>query len=164
LLDGSRLAGVPPAVTSLARDGDATLGEYLALDDSVLWGAITAWCDAADPRVRDLASRLRARQLYKTYELHGPQLDRSDEILEAARAVATANGFCPDFHVGLDSVTDVPFDDAQESLTVVFRTGAPRKPGDVSFLLGRLRAERLHRVRLVFTSELREEIVRALEA
>jgi HD superfamily phosphohydrolase len=164
LLDGSNLAGVPPAVASLARDGEATLGEYLALDDSVLWGAIATWCDAGDARVRDLASRLRARRLYKTYELYGPQLDRRDEILEAARAVAAANGLCPDSHVGLDAATDVPFDDAQESLTVVFPTGAPRKPGDVSFLLGRLRGERLHRVRLVFAPELRDGIVRALEA
>jgi HD superfamily phosphohydrolase len=164
LLDGTTLAGVPPALASLARDGDAALNEYLQLDDSVLWGALGAWRDAPDELVRDLASRLHARRLYKTYELYGHQLERRHEMLQAARDVASAQGLCPDSHVGLDAATDVPFDDSRESLTVVFPTAAPRKPGDVSFLLGRLRGERLHRVRLVFAPELREEIVRVLEA
>ncbi len=77
--------------------------------------------------------------------------------------MAVEHGLDPDVYVGLDQAADVPFDDATDSLSVIFPTGAPRKPGDVSFLLGRLRGERMERVRLIFAAELREDIVRAVE-
>ena len=65
--------------------------------------------------------------------------------------------------MGLDCASDLPFDDSDGSLSVIFPTGAPRRPGDVSYLLGRLRGQRLSRVRLVFAEELREAIARAVE-
>ena len=37
ILDGARLPGVPAALVSTATTGEATLGEYLELDDAVLW-------------------------------------------------------------------------------------------------------------------------------
>jgi hypothetical protein len=67
-------------------------------------------------------------------------------------------------YVGLDVASDVPFDDANEPLTVVFPDGSERKPGDVSFLLRRLRGERVERVRLIFAAELREPILQAIRA
>ena len=162
LLDGTRLPAVPKAVAVLCCEGDAPLSDYLQLDDTVLWGALSAWRDASDEQLRDLACRLHARRLYKTYELYGEQRSQHAEALQVARDIAARNGLEPDVHVGLDAVADVPFDDSTEPLTVVFPTGAPRKPGDVSFLLGRLRGERLRRVRLVFAPELREQIVLAM--
>ena len=153
-----------PALASLARDGDASLGDYLELDDAALWTALSAWREAPDERVRELAGQLHARRLYKTYELYGEQRADQRRALERAREVAQKHGLDPDVHVGLDQVEDLPFDDSTEPLTVVFPTGTPRKPGDVSFLLGRLRGERLRRVRLIFAPELRDEIVQALEA
>jgi hypothetical protein len=163
LLDGTRLPCVPPAIRALALEGDATLQDYLALDDTVVWTALAAWREARDTRLSDLARRLHSRTLYKAYELFGEQLGRRQDCLEIARDVAQQAGYDPVSHVGLDVVEDVPFDDASEPLTVVFPTGAPRKPGDVSFLLGRLRNERLERVRLICVPELRDGIVRALE-
>jgi HD superfamily phosphohydrolase len=163
IVDGARISGIPRALAQLAREGDASLADYLALDDNVLWGALDAWRDATDERIRDLSQRLHSRRLYKTYELFGEQRKHRRELLAVARDVARKSGYCPETHVGLDAVEVVAFDDSSESLTVVFPTGVPRKPGDVSFLLGRLRGERLERVRLIFAPELREAIVQAVE-
>jgi HD superfamily phosphohydrolase len=164
VLDGARLPAVPAAITAIARNGDASLREFLELDDSVLWTSLAAWRDAPDPCVAQLAERLLARRLYKTYELYGEQAHRRHEMLELARDVARRNGFDPDWHVGLDEAETVTFDDSSEPLSVVFPDGAPRKPGDVSLLLGRLRGQRLTRVRLVCIPALRDRLVRSLEA
>ena len=45
---------------------------------------------------------------------------------------------------------------------MVFPNGKSRALSDVSFLLGRLRSEKMERVRLVFAPELRERIIRAV--
>lgn len=163
LVDGTPLPGAPPALVAVAREGDAPLGAYLELDDHVLLSALGAWRSAPDPILADLSRRLHGRHLFKTYELLGDQLAERHQALARARDVAIAAGLDPDHYVGLDEASDVPFDDRQDSLTVLFPRGAPRKPGDVSFLLGRLRGEKLERVRLLFAPELRESIVKALE-
>ncbi len=164
LVDGTRLPMVPPAVASLARDGDARLAEYLSLDDALLWTSISEWRSAADPILRDLSQRLVARQLFKTHELYAGDAEPENrrDLLERARDVARAAGFDPEVYVGLDCASDLPFDDSDGSLSVIFPTGAPRRPGDVSYLLGRLRGQRMARVRLVFAEELREAIERAV--
>lgn len=162
--DGTRLPAVPRALASIARDGDAPLGEYLELDDAALWQSMAAWQHAPDPVLSDLSRRLYARHLFKTYEFYGAEADARDAALESARAIARARGLDPNVYVGLDAASDVPFDDGEDSLRVIFPAGRPRKPGDVSFLLGRLRGERVERVRLIFAAELREEIVQSLEA
>jgi HD superfamily phosphohydrolase len=163
--DGARLNGMPVALTSLAREGEAPLGEYLALDDAVMWVAIATFRDASDPVLRDLSQRLHARRLFKTYELFGDQgtPERRVEVLTVARDVARRAGLEPDVYVGLDVASDAPFDDSEEPLTVIFPRGEPKKPGDVSFLLGRLRGEHLARTRLIFAPELRDAIVEAVE-
>ncbi len=164
VLDGSPVDDLPKAIASIAQTGDAQLGDYLDVDDGVLWGAIATWRSAKDPVLADLCRRLYQRSLFKTYELYGPALapERRQLALERAREVAKRAGLDPDVYVGLDEASDVPFDDAEEPLTVIFPRGQPRKPGDVSFLLGRLRGERLERVRLVFAPELRDGIIEAV--
>ncbi len=166
LVDGTRVPGVPRAVASLARDGDADLADYLALDDAVLWTAIAAWRDFADPTLADLSQRLFGRKLFKTYELYADNAEpeRRAELLERAQEIARAHGLDPNVYVGVDSASDLPFDDSDGSLSVVFPTGAPRRSGDVSYLLGRLRGQRLERIRLIFAPELRDEVMSAIEA
>jgi hypothetical protein len=44
----------------------------------------------------------------------------------------------------------------------VFPNGKSRALSEVSFLLGRLRSEKMERVRLVFAPELRERIIGAV--
>jgi uncharacterized protein len=164
LLDGNRVPGVPAAVAAIALEGDAPLGEYLELDDGVLYGAVSAWRNAPDAILADLSRRLFARQLFKTYELYAEQSEPAGRVraLETAREIARNSGLDPEIYVGLDVACDVPFDDSNEPLTVIFPNAVERKPGDVSFLLRRLRGERVERIRLIFAPELRDQIVQAL--
>lgn len=165
LLDGTALPA-PAAVRSIALSGDATTRDYLALDEPALWGALKAWEEADDPTLADLATRLGSRRLFKTYELHGDQAAdaAAEETLSRAREIATKAGLDAALYVGLDVASDVPFDDSDGSLTVVYPGGREKRPGDVSYVLGRLRGEPLRRVRLIFAPELRDGIVRAVES
>lgn len=161
---GTRLPSVPRAIESIARTGDAALPDYLELDDTVLWSSMAAWRDASDPVLRDFSSRLYARKLFKTLELYGEDREpgRREELLGIARDVARSRGLDPDRYVGLDVASDLPFDDSNDPLRVVFPSGPPRKPSQVSFLLGRLNGERLERIRLIFPPELREDVLLAI--
>ncbi len=165
LAEGTRLPGTPPAIATLARDGSVSLGEYLDLDDPQLWVALSSWRDAHDTLLADLVTRLHARRLFKTYELFGEQAEPRGrlEALDRARDVARAAGLDPEIYVGLDIASTVVLDDAADPLTIVFPDGAVRSLAEVSFLLGRLRGERMERIRLVFAPELRDSIKRALK-
>jgi hypothetical protein len=160
LSDGSRLPGTPPGLVALLRDGDAPLGDYLSLDDPALWVALSAWEREKDPILSDLVGRLRARRLFKTLELYGESKTPRVriEILERAREAASRAGFDPETYVGLDVASTIAFDDREDPLEVVFPDGSMRPLADVSFLLGRLREERLERVRLIFPAELRDAV------
>ncbi|HEU5077306.1 MAG TPA: HD domain-containing protein, partial [Polyangiaceae bacterium] len=133
-------------------------------DDVKLFGCLSAWRSARDSVLRDFAGRLCERKLFKTYELYAEQAEPNArlEAYAIAKDVARARGYDPEVYVGLDVSSDVPFDDTHEPLTVVFPDNTQRRPADVSFLLGRLRAQKLTRVRLIFVPELREHIVAAL--
>jgi HD superfamily phosphohydrolase len=163
LADGTRLPQTPAALATMAAGDEPSLGEYLSLDDAVVQTALLAWRDASDPVLSDLCRRLSARRLFKTYELHDDQIPERFALCDRARAAALSQGVDADHYVGLDAASDVPFDDTGDSLTVLFRRGPARKPGDVSFLLGRLRGQRMERIRLVFAPELRDAIVHAVE-
>jgi hypothetical protein len=164
--DGVRLAATPRAITEIAQTGECSLSEYLRLDDATLWVALAAWCEESDPILSDLCQRFLARRLFKTQELFGEQASPKARVaaLEAAREIARGAGLDPDVYVGLDAASTVAFDDAGDPLTVVFPNGATRPLSDVSFLLGRLRGERMERVRLLFAPELREGILATIGA
>jgi uncharacterized protein len=161
LLDGSRVEPMPRGIESLLRDGDATLGEYLALDDNVLWNALSNWRTSSDGILRDLCQRLYSRKLFKTLELFGEERTpgRYRELLELACDRARALGLDPEYYVGLDEAVDVPFDNAKEPLKVIFPDNVAHAPRDVSFILGRLSGETLTRTRLVFPRELRDQVL-----
>jgi HD superfamily phosphohydrolase len=161
---GERLDNVPPAIAAGARGEVISLGDYLELDDGVLWGAMHAWEKAADRPLADLARRIRARALFKTLELFGELATPSgkERALAIARDVALRNGLDPDVHVGLDVATDEPFGGEAAPLLVVYAKGPPRPLHEVSFLLGRLAGQVLSRVRLVMAPEIRDEVTRAL--
>ncbi len=164
--EGTRLPTLPAAFESVAAGDQPSLGQYLELDDHVLLTAIHDWERASDPVLADLCRRLRARALFKSVEIYparaaegdGPT---ADEALTAARTVATAAGLDPDVYVGIDEATDVPYAD-DDSLSVVFAKGRARKPSEVSFLLQRLRNEKVVRTRVIFAPELRDAVREAL--
>jgi HD superfamily phosphohydrolase len=164
LREGGDLANVPAAVASVARGAPIALGDYLELDDGVLWGAMHTWENASDRPLADLASRIRARSLFKTIELFGEQagLEGRERALEIARDVARAGGYDPDVYVGLDVATDEPLGASEAPLMVVYARGPARPLHEVSFLLGRLAGQVLSRVRVVLAPELRDRVTNAL--
>jgi hypothetical protein len=150
----------------LLRTGDADLADYLALDDSVLWSALSSWRSVPDPILSDLCQRLYARRLFKTLELFGADRrpERYAELLERLRERARASGLDPEYYVGLDEAVDVPFDNSDDPLAVIFPDDVARAPQEVSFILGRLSGETLTRTRLVFPNELREDLLAYLRS
>jgi HD superfamily phosphohydrolase len=164
LQQGGALDQVPGAVASGARGEAIALADYLELDDGVLWGAMHAWEDARDRPLADLARRIRARALFKTFELFGEHAtpEGRERALVVARDVARSHGLDPDVYVGLDVATDEPFGGEAAPLLVVYAKGPARPLHEVSFLLGRLAGQVLSRVRLVMAPELREAVTHAL--
>jgi HD superfamily phosphohydrolase len=164
LRDGAKLPGTLPALASIAYQGQALLGDYLELDDGALFAAMHAWESSSDAVLADLCRRIRGRSLFKTLELYGTDETSRTAALATARDLARKRGLAPESYVGLDVASDTPFSDDDDPLTVMFPQGVAKKPGDVSFLLGRLRGETVTRVRLIFAPELREAITSALPA
>jgi HD superfamily phosphohydrolase len=164
LREGERLEAVPAAVAAGAREEAISLADYLELDDGVLWGAMHAWERSRDVPLADLARRIRARALFKTFELFGEHAtpEGRDRALAIAREVARSRGLDADVYVGLDTATDEPFGGEAAPLLVVYAKGPARPLHEVSFLLGRLAGQVLTRVRLVMAPELREAVTHAL--
>lgn len=159
---GERLRPAIAAIEGAAAGLEPTLEQYLELDDQVLLGAIHDWEDAADPILGDLSRRLRRRMLHKTIELGHVESDAEpEEALAIAERLAAERGLDPRYYVALDRASDLPYA-ADAGLLVIFPDGRARDLGDVSFLLGRLRGQRLTRTRVVFAPELRDDLRREL--
>jgi len=134
------------------------------MDDAAITVAMHGWERASDPVLSDISTRFRNRSLFKTYELFGEQAavtGRAD-ALQIARDVASRRGLAPEYYVGLDVATAVPFGAEADPLLVVFAKGPARPLSEVSFLLARLAGQVLSRVRIVMAPELRDEVTRAL--
>ena len=161
---GERLPLVPRAIEHAAHGQPLALGDYLELDDAAVFTAMHAWEGARDLPLADMCRRIRARSLFKTYELFGEQAiaPGRDEAHAVAREIAQKRGLDPDVYVGLDVSTDTPFGGEPEPLLVVFQKGPARPLSDVSFILARLAGQVLSRVRLIVAPELRDEITQAL--
>ncbi len=161
---GVRLPSTPAALLTGAHQERISLGDYLDLDDGVLWGAIRAWEDSTDPPLADLSKRIRVRALFKTIELFGEQAtpEGRANVLAIARDIAVRRGYEPDTHVGIDVATDEPFAGGVAPFMVVYAKGPARPLHEVSFLLGRLAGQVLSRSRLVLAPELRDAVTDAL--
>lgn len=164
--NGTRLEGTPRALELAAHGQSPSLSDYLELDDSVLYVAMRSWESAKDPSLADIARRVRARQLFKTYELFGEQAlpDGRDRAFAVAQDIARSHGLDPALYVGLDVASDTPFGGEADPLMVVFAKGPARPLSDVSFLLARLAGQVVSRVRLIVAPELRDEIASALSS
>lgn len=162
LREGRRLPTQLSALETVAAGQSPSLAQYLALDDHELLVAISSWQSAEDATLADLCRRLVRRELFKTLELGGIESDRDEEeALALGRDIAEQAGLDPELYVTLDHASDMPFPDKSD-IFVVFPDGRTKNLADVSFLLGRLRGQRVRRPRLVFAAELRQAIVSAL--
>jgi uncharacterized protein len=164
LRNGVVVHDVPAAVAAVARGEPIALGDYLELDDGVLWGAMHAWERCHDRPLADLSTRIRARTLFKTVELFGDHAtpEGKERALATARDIAKARGLDPDAYVGLDVASDEPFGGEAAPLLVVYAKGRARPLHEVSFLLGRLAGQVLSRTRLVVAPEVRGPLTDAL--
>jgi HD superfamily phosphohydrolase len=164
IAEGERLPSVPRAIELGAHGQPFPISDYLELDDAVLMSAMHAWEGAKDPALADITRRVRARALFKTFELFGEQAVGAgrDEALAIAREIAIGRGMDPDIYVGLDVASDTPFGAEADPLMVVFAKGPARPLSDVSFLLTRLAGQVLSRTRLIIAPELRDDVTRAL--
>jgi HD superfamily phosphohydrolase len=164
LLDGTRVEGVPPAVRKLANSEETPLSDYLALDDSIMWTALAGFQDSKDEVLADLSRRLNGRKLFKSFELFGEDasIEGRTRCLEVARGLARDAGLDPEIYVGLDVPSVATFDDSKDPLTVLFPDGSERRPGEVSFLLSRLRGQTLSRPRVIYPPEVREALLSEL--
>jgi hypothetical protein len=63
--------GLPPKHPLLRffGEGGETVENYLALDDMLVLGALEVMAQAEDPDLKELATRLRERKLYKTLDI-----------------------------------------------------------------------------------------------
>lgn len=166
LRDGIKLPNTPAALLAAASQRSPTLQQYHELDDAALTTTLHAWMDSKDPLLADVCRRLVARKLFKAIELMGEtgtDPDARAKVLEIARHITQKEGLDPDVYVKLDDATDTPFDDENDSLVVVFRKGRPKRPAQVSFLLGHLNGKALNRVRLIVAPEVRDRIVQVLD-
>jgi HD superfamily phosphohydrolase len=73
----SGLAGDHPIVAFIEK---RTLSEYLQLDDFVFWSAFQQMTDAKDQAVKELATRLLRRKLYKAVDVSALLERRSQEF------------------------------------------------------------------------------------
>ncbi len=154
---------MPPTLARLARGEALSSVEYLRLDDTVLWSAVSAWCDDPDPVLASLARRCRARALFKTAPLDGVDSAYDDEIADAMRACVRAAGFDDRYHASLDVVEVVPFESAStddEALRVLHAHRAPEPIERASFVLSRLAGTSLVRRHLIFPAEARDAVTK----
>ncbi|HEY8075823.1 MAG TPA: HD domain-containing protein, partial [Labilithrix sp.] len=154
---GMKLDGTPRAIELSAHGEPPSLEDYLALDDAVLIVAMREWEKSRDAALADLCTRVRVRNLFKTYELFGEAALPAGRAhaFEVAQGIAKSHGLDPDLYVGLDIASDTPFGAEAEPLMVVYAKGPARPLSDVSFLLARLAGQVVSRVRIILAAELR---------
>jgi HD superfamily phosphohydrolase len=164
LEDGLRIEGVPLAVREIALQGDTELEHYLKLDDAIMWSAMMGFQEHPDPILSDLARRLISRRLLKAYELFGEDATTQGRArcVKIAKGLAEEAGLDPEIYVGLDAPSADTFDDSKDKLTVLFPDQTEHRPGEVSFLLGRLRGQTLCRPRVIYPPEIREHLLEEL--
>jgi uncharacterized protein len=84
---------------------ELTLKEYLSADDGVLLYHVQRWCESADGILRDLCTRYRDRNLFKTKNISQYDGSRRESLYQAAQLSLRANNLDPDYYVGLQCAT-----------------------------------------------------------
>lgn len=86
-----------------------SLEDYLAVDDHDVWFAIKQWATAADPVLKDLASRFLNRRLFKpVFRQHVE--DARFDLVDRLKDTVAKQGFDPEYYLALDRTSDVPYD------------------------------------------------------
>jgi HD superfamily phosphohydrolase len=155
-----------PLLQFFARDG-ATLGNYLALDDVVVMGALERMAWAADAMIATLASRLRERRLYKTLDLRwfghdvGKQRQAARRIDKQFQAQINNGAVIKDEGGAVSIYTHIGGDDdrAHKKLHILDARG-PREITEMSRIVGPL-VQRTQFTRYYFEDESDREAARS---
>jgi uncharacterized protein len=101
LLAAGKLAADPTVTAWLQGMKSLSLDQYLAADDDVFMYHLQRWQQHEDGVLADLCRRYRDRDIFKTFELTGRSESECAAILAAVQARSLAQGFDPDYYVGL---------------------------------------------------------------
>jgi HD superfamily phosphohydrolase len=105
---GSSLWSPHPAFTAWLEAGELSLTDYLGLDDHGILAALNMWrLGSDDPILRDLASRLLDRRLFRYAEF--PEDANPRRFGEVERLVREA-GFDPQYYLEADETAGVYYD------------------------------------------------------
>ncbi|MBL8681472.1 MAG: HD domain-containing protein [Myxococcales bacterium] len=159
-------SALPPVLRAMARGATVSTNDYVSLDDGTLWSTIERWeSEAADAVLRDIATRLRRRALFKSATLDEEEAPRAQELLESLREIVAKAGFDPRYYAALDVASTGVFDDPPDpadALYVCYNRRAPKLLSRASLLLKKLAGERLVAPRLVFPVEVRDAVAALL--
>jgi hypothetical protein len=135
--DLARAGAEPPGLAlaaQFARGERLATSDYLALDDGAVAAAIDGWAGAgiggaaaaaADPVVRDLATRLTRRRLFKTLPM-GDDAGIVERVEPAARAIAAQRfGDAARFYFEIDTARQVGY--VARGAEEIFVVGHPRR-------------------------------------
>lgn len=84
----------------------ASLADYLSLDDGVMNTYFQAWMAAEDDIIADLASRFVNRKVFKSVTFEEESRKDLSHLVELVKSV----GFDPDYYTGIHVNFDLPYD------------------------------------------------------
>lgn len=84
----------------------ASLADYLSLDDGVMNTYFQAWMAAEDDILADLASRFVNRKVFKSVTFEEESRKDLSHLVELVKSV----GFDPDYYIGIHVNFDLPYD------------------------------------------------------
>jgi HD superfamily phosphohydrolase len=148
-----------PVMAKILRREAVSVDEYLLLDDSIFDGEISAYTCDADPILRELATGLRERRLFKTMALR-PDVDL-ETVGDALRTALRQGGYDPEFMGSIDRVETAAFVE-DDALCVLGANGRVQPLLAASPVLRGLSRERYVQVRAVFTASARPLVEDAL--
>lgn len=102
--------------------GQATLSDYLALDDGVMNSYFQNWIQAPDTILADLSKRFTNRQIFKSIALSTTNKQALDKLQKIVQAV----GYDPDYYTAIHDNFDLPYD--------IYRPDAKNPRTEIQFL------------------------------
>jgi uncharacterized protein len=86
-------------------NAELTLKEYLSADDGVFLYHVQRWCESTDGVLRDLCTRYRDRNLFKTKNISQYDGSRRESLYQTAQLGLEAKNLDSDYYVGLQCAT-----------------------------------------------------------
>ena len=122
---------------------------------------LNKWCDAKDQILRDLASRLRDRRLFKTIRLQAGDYETNRNLQNKADEIAKSLGFDPDYYVAIIDDQDKHRGKNEEAPKVLLDNGSIVSSLQVEPLIRKLFEKSTNeRVWLVVPKEVKEKLGR----